>query len=125
VLVLPDDPSLDEHARHYATVARAIAYLRAHAARQPGLEELAAAVHLSPPHLQRVFSRWAGISPKRFLQVLTKDSALQRLRQSRANGPAWRPAMSKPTWRMLAGSRAGAPGLSRPRKLARNAESGG
>ena len=81
-LVPPDDPSLDEHARHYATVARAIAYLRAHAARQPGLEELAAAVHLSPPHLQRVFSRWAGISPKRFLQVLTKDSALQRLRAS-------------------------------------------
>jgi AraC family transcriptional regulator of adaptative response/methylated-DNA-[protein]-cysteine methyltransferase len=79
-LVPPDDPSLDEHARHYATVARAIAYLRAHAARQPGLEELATAVHLSPPHLQRVFSRWAGISPKRFLQVLTKDSALQRLR---------------------------------------------
>jgi AraC-like DNA-binding protein len=106
-------------------VARAIAYLRAHAARQPGLEELAAAVHLSPAHLQRVFARWAGISPKRFLQVLTKDSALQRLRQSRANGPAWRPAMSKPTWRMFAGSRAGAPVMSRPRKLARNAESGG
>ncbi len=81
-LVLPDDPSLDEHARHYATVARAIAYLRAHAVRQPGLEELAAAVHLSPAHLQRVFARWAGISPKRFLQVLTKDSALQRLRAS-------------------------------------------
>ena len=80
--MLPDDPSLDEHARHYATVAQAIAYLRAHAARQPGLEELAGAVHLSPAHLQRVFARWAGISPKRFLQVLTKDSALQRLRAS-------------------------------------------
>jgi AraC family transcriptional regulator of adaptative response/methylated-DNA-[protein]-cysteine methyltransferase len=80
--VLPDDPALDEHARHYATVAQAIAYLRAHAARQPGLEELVAAVHLSPAHLQRVFSLWAGISPKRFLQVLTKDSAPQRQRET-------------------------------------------
>ena len=44
--------------------------------------EVAAAVHLSPAHLQRVFAEWAGISPKRFLQYLTKEYARQRLAQS-------------------------------------------
>lgn len=69
-------------ARHYAIVARAIAFLRAHARSQPGLDEVAAAMHLSPGHLQRVFAEWAGISPKRFLQYLTKEYARQRLAQS-------------------------------------------
>ena len=74
---LPDSP-----ARQYALVARAIAYLRANAARQPTLAELAQAVHLSEFHLQRVFSQWAGISPKRFLQYLTKEYACQALREA-------------------------------------------
>ena len=75
--------SADETAaRHYAIVARAIAFIRAHARSQPGLEEVAAAVHLSPAHLQRVFAEWAGISPKRFLQYLTKEYARQQLAQS-------------------------------------------
>ena len=69
-------------ARHYAIVARAIAFIRAHARSQPGLDEVAAAVHLSPAHLQRVFAEWAGISPKRFLQYLTKEYARQQLAQS-------------------------------------------
>jgi AraC family transcriptional regulator of adaptative response/methylated-DNA-[protein]-cysteine methyltransferase len=75
--------SVDETAaRHYATVARAIAFIRAHARSQPGLDEVAAAVHLSPMHLQRVFAEWAGISPKRFLQYLTKEYARQQLARS-------------------------------------------
>ncbi len=75
--------SADETAaRHYAIVARAIAFIRAHARSQPGLDEVAAAVHLSPTHLQRVFAEWAGISPKRFLQYLTKEHALTALRAS-------------------------------------------
>ena len=75
--------SADETAaRHYAIVARAIAFIRAHARSQPGLDEVAAAVHLSPAHLQRVFAEWAGISPKRFLQYLTKEYARQQLAQS-------------------------------------------
>lgn len=69
-------------ARHYALVARAIAHLRASAPRQPPLAELAAAAGLSEPHLQRVFSEWAGVSPKRFLQALAKERALQALRES-------------------------------------------
>lgn len=66
-------------ARHYAIVARSIAFVRTHARSQPALDEIAAAVHLSPQHLQRVFAEWAGISPKRFLQYLTKEYARRQL----------------------------------------------
>lgn len=69
-------------AEHYAAVARAIAFLRANARRQPALAEVAAAAQLSEFQLQRVFSAWAGISPKRFLQYLTKEHALAMLRGS-------------------------------------------
>ncbi len=65
--------------RHYATIASAIRFIRTHARKQPTLEQIAQAVHLSPHHLQRVFVEWAGISPKRFLQYLTKEYARQRL----------------------------------------------
>ena len=71
--------SADSHWRHYATVEKAIHFLRAHAHEQPELADVATAVHLSPHHLQRVFSEWAGISPKRFLQYLTKDYARAQL----------------------------------------------
>jgi AraC family transcriptional regulator of adaptative response/methylated-DNA-[protein]-cysteine methyltransferase len=65
---------MQEH-RHYQRVARAIAYLQQHHAEQPDLQALAAHVHLSPAHLQRVFSEWAGVSPKKFLQFLTLEHA--------------------------------------------------
>ena len=67
---------------HYQTIARAIRYIRTHAGVQPTLADVAAAVGLSEHHLQRVFSEWAGISPKRFLQYLTKEHARQCLRAS-------------------------------------------
>lgn len=67
----------------YDTVAAAIRFVRAQARRQPSLGEVAAHVGLSPAHLQRTFSAWAGISPKRFLQFLTKEHARALLRQSR------------------------------------------
>lgn len=72
-------PDLIEQSRHFDVIARAIRFIRRRARQQPGLEEIAAAVHMSPHHLQRVFSDWAGISPKRFLQYLTKEFARQRL----------------------------------------------
>ena len=71
--------TVEDASRHYARVAKAIAFIRAHARTQPALDEVAAAVHLSPQHLQRVFAEWAGISPKRFLQFLTKEYARDRL----------------------------------------------
>jgi AraC family transcriptional regulator of adaptative response/methylated-DNA-[protein]-cysteine methyltransferase len=68
--------------RHYDLVARAIAFIRATAKDQPTLEQIADAVHVSPFHLQRLFAQWAGISPKRFLQYLTKEDVKKRLLSS-------------------------------------------
>lgn len=73
---------LDDTEKHYAIVARAIEYIRASAYRQPELRDIAAAVNLSEFHLQRVFTQWAGVSPKRFLQYVTKEYARQALRES-------------------------------------------
>jgi AraC family transcriptional regulator of adaptative response/methylated-DNA-[protein]-cysteine methyltransferase len=66
----------------YRTIAAAIRYLDANAEAQPSLAELAHAVGWSESHLQREFTQWAGVSPKRFLQVLTHGRARQWLRDS-------------------------------------------
>src|SRR6476469_7794667 len=68
----------------YARVEHAIRFLRAHAREQPSLAEVAAEVGLSEFHFQRLFQRWAGVSPKRFLQVLTVTEAKQLLDSSRS-----------------------------------------
>lgn len=60
---------------HHDVVAEAIRWLDTHAADQPTLAEVADAVGMSPSHLQRVFTRWVGVSPKRFLQYLTAETA--------------------------------------------------
>lgn len=59
----------------YETMASAIHFIRDHAREQPSLSRIAAAVNLSEFHFQRTFSRWAGVSPKRYLQVLTLEEA--------------------------------------------------
>ena len=66
----------------YGRVERAIRYLESHFLEQPGLEDIARATGLSAFHFQRLFSRWAGISPKRFLQFLTAEYARGLLRES-------------------------------------------
>lgn len=66
----------------YTRVAKAITYLIDHAHQQPNLEELAAQVQLSPYHFQRMFSRWAGVTPKKFLQILSVERAKQLLAES-------------------------------------------
>ncbi|HMN30385.1 MAG TPA: methylated-DNA--[protein]-cysteine S-methyltransferase [Caldilineaceae bacterium] len=63
----------------YQRIAEAIEYLDTNYRNQPELDDLAAHLHLSPFHLQRLFTRWAGISPKRFVQYLTVQHAKQRL----------------------------------------------
>lgn len=67
---------------HYERIAKAIAYIRQHAKSQPSLDEVAQAVHTSPFHLQRLFTEWAGVSPKRYLQFLTKEYAKQQLKNA-------------------------------------------
>ena len=68
----------------YVRIERAIRYLEANAHRQPSLAEVARYAGLSEFHFQRVFTRWAGVSPKRFLQFLTVDHARALLRDSRS-----------------------------------------
>ena len=64
----------------YTRVAKALEFLRTHAHEQPALADTAAAVDLSPHHFQRLFKRWVGISPKKYLQSLTLTEAQQHLR---------------------------------------------
>jgi len=66
----------------YARVEQTIRYIETNAHRQPDLKELAAHVGLSEYHFQRLFTRWAGISPKRFLQFLTREHAKALLARS-------------------------------------------
>lgn len=66
----------------YQRISQAIGFLVAHMADQPSLDEVAAHVGLSPFHFQRLFSRWTGVTPKRFLQVLTVERAKSLLRES-------------------------------------------
>lgn len=63
----------------YARIEQAILYLDRNAARQPSLDEVARAARLSPYHFQRLFRRWAGISPKRFLQAIALNRAKRAL----------------------------------------------
>lgn len=67
----------------YARIADAIRFIASQVERQPTLDEIAAQVHLSPFHFQRLFSRWAGVTPKRYLQVLTLERAKALLHESR------------------------------------------
>lgn len=68
---------------NFNRIAEAIDYLTQNFKAQPTLEEVAQKVHLSPFHFQRLFSDWAGVSPKKFLQFLTVDHAKSLLK---ANG---------------------------------------
>jgi AraC family transcriptional regulator of adaptative response/methylated-DNA-[protein]-cysteine methyltransferase len=63
----------------YERIEKAIRFIEANVTRQPGLAEIADAVHLSPFHFERMFSRWAGTTPQRFLRYLTKEYARQLL----------------------------------------------
>ena len=68
--------------RQFLRIARAIEYLYDHAAEQPDLAQVAAVVHVSPEHLQREFSAWAGISPKKMLQHISINRAKAALKNS-------------------------------------------
>ncbi len=61
--------------RDFERVRRAIGYLERHHLDQPDLDRIAAEVHLSPFHFQRLFTRWAGVSPNQFMRFLSVEHA--------------------------------------------------
>jgi AraC family transcriptional regulator of adaptative response/methylated-DNA-[protein]-cysteine methyltransferase len=75
--------TMEQLEEDYRRVERAIHFIEEEALRQPSLGEIAAACSLSEFHFQRLFSRWVGISPKRFLQFLTKEYARSLLVESK------------------------------------------
>jgi AraC family transcriptional regulator of adaptative response/methylated-DNA-[protein]-cysteine methyltransferase len=74
--------NLFELSQDYSRIEEAVRYLQANYRRQPELGDIASAIGLSEFHFQRLFSRWAGISPKRFLQFLTREGAKELLSRS-------------------------------------------
>ena len=64
---------------HYDRIERAIRFIEDNRLDQPGLDEIAAGIGMSPFHLQRVFTAWAGVSPKLFLRYVTLDHAREAL----------------------------------------------
>ncbi|MBH8555165.1 methylated-DNA--[protein]-cysteine S-methyltransferase [Nostocaceae cyanobacterium CENA357] len=66
----------------YERIAKAIAFMRQNYLNQPDLATVAQHVHFSEYHFQRLFTRWAGISPKRFLQYLTVEYAKSKITET-------------------------------------------
>lgn len=69
----------DRHKTNYERIADAIGYIREHFKEQPDLDDIAEKVHLSPFHFQRLFTEWAGVSPKKFLQYISLEHAKKLL----------------------------------------------
>ncbi len=69
---------------NYGRIAEAINFYRLHFKQQPGLEEAAEHVHVSPFHFQRMFKEWAGVTPKQFLQYLSLTHAKEMLKETQA-----------------------------------------
>lgn len=70
---------------NYIRIAQAIEYIQAHFKEQPSLDEIAAKVHLSPHHFQRIFTEWAGTTPKKFLQYTSIEYAKKLLQEGQAS----------------------------------------
>jgi AraC family transcriptional regulator of adaptative response/methylated-DNA-[protein]-cysteine methyltransferase len=68
----------------FARIADAIEYIRGNFKSQPGLDEVAEKVCLSPSHFQRLFTKWAGVSPKKFLQYISVEYAKEVLKERHA-----------------------------------------
>ena len=68
----------------FERIRKAIEYIQCNFKDQPNLDEVAAYLHLSPAHFQRLFTEWAGISPKKFLQYISLTHAKNILKQERS-----------------------------------------
>ena len=73
---------------NYERIAKAIAYIQANFRQQPTLEDIAAHIHVSPFHFQRLFQEWAGTTPKKFLQYISLQHAKKILKDSNSTETA-------------------------------------
>jgi len=69
---------------NFNRISTAIRYIQQNFKNQPSLDEVAAEIKLSPYHFQRLFSEWAGVSPKSFLQYISVNHAMQVLQEEQA-----------------------------------------
>src|ERR1700739_3693729 len=76
------NPSLAEAAADYDVVRRAIGFISERWREQPNIDAIAASSGVTPTELHHLFRRWAGLTPKAFLQALTLDGARSLLRDS-------------------------------------------
>jgi AraC family transcriptional regulator of adaptative response/methylated-DNA-[protein]-cysteine methyltransferase len=74
----------EQESINYSRIAEAIEFIKLNFRNQPNLDEVAEKIHLSPFHFQRLFTDWAGVSPKKFLQYITVEHAKQLLKDKRA-----------------------------------------
>jgi AraC family transcriptional regulator of adaptative response/methylated-DNA-[protein]-cysteine methyltransferase len=66
---------VEQHQINYERIEKAIHFIRKSFKTQPSLDDIAEAVHVSPFHFQRMFTDWAGVSPKKFMQYISLDHA--------------------------------------------------
>ena len=76
---------IEQEKIHYERIAKAIEFINKNFKDQPSLDEIARAVNLSPFHFQRIFSEWAGVSPKKFMQYLSIEYAKGLLKDSHSS----------------------------------------
>ncbi len=69
-----------QHHADFQRIAEAITYIKCHFKEQPSLDQIADHVHVSPSHFQRMFTNWAGTTPKKFLQYISIEHAKKVLR---------------------------------------------
>lgn len=74
----------DQKQTNYERIEKAIHYINEHFKEQPSLDEIAKAIHISPYHFQRLFSEWAGVSPKKFMQYISVNYAKSLLKNRKA-----------------------------------------
>ncbi len=74
----------EQESINYNRIAEAIDYIKQNFKEQPNLDVVAEKVHLSPFHFQRLFTDWAGVSPKKFLQYISVEHAKQLLQDKQA-----------------------------------------
>jgi AraC family transcriptional regulator of adaptative response/methylated-DNA-[protein]-cysteine methyltransferase len=79
-----NEKTLTQQSDDYQRVEQAIRFLEEHFREQPSLDEIAASVHLSKYHFQRLFKRWAGVSPTQFMHYLTVEYAKRRLQEAKS-----------------------------------------